>query len=140
MKKIVSTILISTILLNSCKNIDLSPDYSGSYKVSALNEVYQNGKLVGKQEETGILKVTHGANQKTVMLSIFVDANKNPIEIPIKLGVFSTEEKTNTNGCTITETIKGQFNDTILECSFTGNQKCPKEEVIISTTLKGFRN
>ncbi len=138
MKKL-TIIPVLFFLFNSCKNIDLSPDYSGTYLVTMVDEGYKNGKLVGKEQKTGNLTITHGPNQKTVMLHLFKDENGGLIEMKIKLGFFSYSTTTKKNSCEIDEEIKGQINDTQLECTYEGNQKCKDETIVIKTVIKGFK-
>lgn len=128
------------IILNSCNKIDLSPDYSGIYKVSMVEEVYKNGKLIGQKESTGNLEVTHGTNQKTVKLHIFKDDKGMLIEMKIKLGLFSYNTTSQTGDCKVDEDIRGQFDGTLLECTYKGNQKCPNEEISIVDKIRGFKN
>lgn len=139
MKKLYLIILIPTLLLNACANIDLSPDYSGTYAVATTEEYFKNGKLLNTEEGSGNLKISHGPNEKTVMFNVFTDKSNNMIEMPIKLGFFSFDSKDEYEGCPISQKINGQLDGGTLKCTYTITQKCKTEEISVVTKISGFR-
>jgi hypothetical protein len=126
-------LILSSFLFNSCSNIDLSPDYSGRYVTSFKAEQYKNGKLLGRDEQSGIMTVSHRPGEKTVFIDAIKGPDGQPLEMKIKLGSFSKKLTESNNGCTTDDEVNGKLDDLFMNINITKLQTCGSD--ITNTTF-----